>query len=193
MKNKVKRIFIGVFASISIAFTSCSPLTQDEIVKKNAEEYFKSKMNDAQSYEFVKLELIDSLLYRDNIEYHKESEQESYKKFKGNIESQEFFKEKYPKLYDEEEYLELKKNIEDIQLKLSKIDSIETQLGDKKNEAVSYTYIFSFRGNNAFGAKVLNEYYVITKSDPDFEVYNVVQSHSLLEYYQPRDYPGKDK
>jgi hypothetical protein len=46
---------------------------REEIVTKNAEEYLKAKMNNAKSYEFVKLVLINSVLYSDNIQYRKEA------------------------------------------------------------------------------------------------------------------------
>ena len=47
------------------------PLTIDEIVRNSAEEYLKDKLNDPESYEFVKLVLIDSVMYKDNIEYRR--------------------------------------------------------------------------------------------------------------------------
>ena len=71
MKNKTTRIALRLFAFIAIGLTSCSEkkTTQDDIVKKNAELYVKEKMNDPSSYEFVKLERMDSITFSDNIEF----------------------------------------------------------------------------------------------------------------------------
>jgi len=64
---------IRLFVLIALALTSCSEkqLSQNEIVKKNVEEDVKEKLNNPSSYEFVKLKLIDSVTYSDNIEYRK--------------------------------------------------------------------------------------------------------------------------
>lgn len=48
------------------------PLTIDEIVRNSTEEYLKDKLNDPDSYEFVKLVLLDSVLYKDNVEYRRD-------------------------------------------------------------------------------------------------------------------------
>ena len=57
-----------------LCLTSCKnekPLSRDEIVRNNVEEYLTSRMNDPESYEFVELKLFDSVLYKDNIKYRK--------------------------------------------------------------------------------------------------------------------------
>src|SRR5690554_6126709 len=164
MKNKTTRMALGFFALIAIGLTSCSEKqpTQDDIVKKNAETYVKEKMNDPASYEFVKLELMDSVTFSDNIEYRKDYFSRNMEYDQSSLERQERYKTEIPSMYDEKDVEELKAKIEKNERILSKIDSLATLLGDRKNEVASYTYIFSFRGNNALGAKILNEYIVQT-------------------------------
>jgi hypothetical protein len=85
--------------------------------------------------------------------------------------------------------LKIKDEVNKGEVELSEIDSIENVLGDLSSKAASYIYLLTFRGNNAFGAKIKNEYFVITESAPNFNVYNVTQDSGLIEYYQPEKYP----
>ena len=158
-------------------------------MKQNAEEYIKSKMNDPNSYEYVKLELIDSVLYSDNIEYRKDYFKHNIEYNQSSIEQQESYKTELPSLYDEQEIKDLNAEIEKSKRILSKIDSIEAQMGDKKNEVASFTYIFSFRGNNALGAKVMNEYIIQTTSAPDFKIINMTNDKNKV-LLNPNGFPG---
>jgi len=191
MKRTTTKIAIGLFALASIGLTSCTEKepTQEEIVKTNAEEYVKSKMNDPESYEFVKIELIDSVLYSDNIEYRKDNFKRNMEYDQSSLERLERYKTEIPSMYDEQEVQDLNDKIEKNERILSKIDSLETQLGDRKKEVASYTYIFSFRGNNALGAKILNEYVVQTDQAPDFNVINMTDDKDKI-YLNPNDFPG---
>jgi len=191
MKNRTTRITIGLFAFIAIGLTDCSEKqpTQDEIVKKNAEEYVKEKMNDPSSYEFVKLELIDSITFSDNIEYRKNYFSRKIEYDRSSLERQERYKTEIPSMYDEKEVEDLKAKIEKNERVLFKIDSLATLLGDRKSEVASYTYIFSFRGNNALGAKILNEYFVQTGPAPEFKIINMTDDKDQI-YLNPNDFPG---
>ena len=180
-----------VFFLILIGFTSCTEKqpTQDEIVKKNTEEYLKPKLNDPNSYEFVKIELIDSVLYSDNINYRKEDFQKDIEYNKENLERQERYKTEIPSMYKEEEVAELNDKIAKNDKILTAIDSLETALGSKKNDVASYTYIFSFRGNNALGAKILNEYIVQTNPKPELTINNMTDDKDKV-FLNPNDFPG---
>jgi len=186
MKNKTTRIALGLFAFIAIGLLSCSEkqLTQDEIVKNNAEEYLKSVMNNPESYEFVKIELIDSVLFSDNIRYRKTT-------FSSELKSDQLYLEliEDPSMLKEKEVQEIKTKILENERIISKIDSLETLLGERKNEVASYTYLFKFRGNNAFGAKVLNEYILQTNPAPDFKIINMTDDKDKI-FLNPNDFPG---
>jgi hypothetical protein len=190
MKKQIKKIG-SVFLLTLIGFTSCTEKqpTQDEIVKKNAEEYLKPKLNDPNSYEFVKLELIDSILYSDNIKYRKENFQKDIEYNKENLERQASYKTEIPSIYKEEEVDELNDKIAKNDKILLAIDSLETALGSKKNDVASYTYIFSFRGNNALGAKILNEYIVQTDPKPELTINNMTDDKDKV-FLNPNDFPG---
>ena len=132
--------------------------SQHDIVEANAEAYLQDKLDDPSSYEFVSLELMDSVLYKDNIEYRR-------KQFAGRDQ-------------------DLK-----TQAILIKIDSIETGLGEKSNEVASYTYLFKFRNNNGFGAKVLNERIIQTTPAPELGIVNMASDRDGL-FLNPNDFPG---
>lgn len=191
MKNTTSKIVIGIFALMTLGLTSCSEKkpNRDEIVTKNAEEYLKSKMNDSKSYEFEKLVLIDSVLYSDNIQYRKEAFSKYIEDDKNEIKRKEGYKIDLPSIYDENEVENLKAKIDKNEKILMKIDSLETKLGSKKNEVASYTYVFSFRGNNALGVKILNEYILQTNPSPDFKVINMTDENDKV-FLNPNDFPG---
>jgi hypothetical protein len=191
MKKNTTNIAIGLFILVSICLFSCTEKvpTRNEIIQKNAEDYLKSKMNDPKSYEFVKIELVDSVLYSDNIKYRQENFKQDMEYDLSSLERLEGYKTEIPSLYDEKEVQGLKDKIEKNRRILSKIDSLAVKLGNKKNEVASYTYIFSFRGNNALGAKILNEYVVQTKPAPDFKIINMTDEKDKI-YLNPNDFPG---
>ncbi len=177
------------FSTIGLISCSVKQPTQDDIVKKNLEEYVKEKMNDPSSYEFVKLELKDSITYNDNIEYRKDDFRRNMEYDLNSLQRQETYKAEIPSMYDEKEVEELKAKIEKNEKILSKIDSLATLLGDKKNEVASFTYLFSFRGNNALGVKILNEYVVQTNPAPDFKIINMTDDKNKI-FLNPNDFPG---
>lgn len=190
MKNIITKTFAFI-ATASVLFISCGEKkpNRDKIVKLNVEEYLKSRMNDPESYEFVKLELIDSISFSNNIEYRKESFQRNLKYDKDDLERQKRYKIDIPSMYQEEKIEELNEKIAKNEKILAKIDSLEADLGNRKNETASYTYIYSVRGNNKMGAKILNEYIVQTNPAPNFEIINMTDDKDKM-YLNPNDFPG---
>lgn len=190
MKNPVRKLSI-IITILFITLISCKDKlpTRDEIVKNNVEDYLKDKMDDPNSYEFVELRLVDSILFKDNIKYRKENFQNDLKYEKGNLERQEKYKAEIPSMYDEKNVIELKTKIERIKNILTKIDSLETNLGQKTNDVASYTYNFRCRGNNKLGAKILNDYILQTNPSPDFKVINLTDNKDKV-YLNPNDFPG---
>jgi hypothetical protein len=191
MTRIVNILIIGIGSFITINLTSCSEKqpTQDEIVKKNIEELMVAQMNDPESYEFVKIELLDSVLYSDNIEFRRKHFQRELYGDQGTLITQEEYKTQFPILYDKRKVQELKEQIEKNERILFKIDSLETQLGNRKKEVASYTYIFSFRGKNSFGAKILNEYVLQTDPAPHFKIINFTDDKEKI-YLNPNEFPG---
>ncbi|QXP61541.1 hypothetical protein [Olleya sp. HaHaR_3_96] len=184
-------LFVGI-AFVVLGMTSCQSEkepTQQDIVKKNVEEYLKPKMNDPESYEFAELKLTDSILYSDNVKYRKEYFEKNLKYDKDDLERQERYKTEIPSMFSEEKVTELNSKIEKNEKILSEIDRLSTELGDKANDVASYTYYYSFRGNNKLGAKVLNEYILQTNPSPDFKVVNLAKNRDQV-LLNPNDFPG---
>lgn len=185
-----------IFTSTIVALLfSCSEKqkSQDEIVKQNAEEYLKPLLNDPESYEFADLKLIDSVLYKDNIEYRKEDFNHNidFEKKLLSIKNNEWAetqKALYGKI-DSTDIIESMMKIEKHKIILSKIDSLEIALGERKNDVASYTYTFSFRGNNKLGAKVLNQYIVQTEPSPNFKIINMTDDKDKV-ILNPNEFEG---
>lgn len=190
MKKQVTNVLLGLFSIMVIGLAACNNNpTQNEIVKKNAEEYVKSKLNDPSSFEFADLILVDSITYLDNINYRKEGFVKDIESGKANIESQEKYKTDMPSMYNEKTIPDLKETVKKNEKILSVIDSLETALGERKNEATSYTYTYSFRSKNALGAKVLNEYILQTDAAPSFKIINMTDDKDKV-ILNPNDFPG---
>jgi len=165
--------------SMSILIFSCQSNKSEskkDTAQSNIEKSIKPNLNNPESYEFVKLTLIDSTSYSDNIESRIEM-------FKTSLDRQKDLKESESVLY----------NSEDLKMYdryLISIDSIKKEMGTKGNDAAAYTYIFEMRSNNAFGAKVKQEFYVQTT--PEQEVLNVTEDKGGL-YSTPNGFPGYDE
>lgn len=186
---KVKDVLLII--ALILVGTSCKekPLTQDEIVKQNAEEYAKFQMNDPESYEFVKLELMDSILYSDNIEYRRKYFQEILQFDEYDLDRLENYKKEIPILYDKKKVTKAKEKLSEDEEILKKIDSLETILGDRKTEVASYTYNYIFRGKNSLGAKVINQYILQTNPKPNYKIINMTDDKNKV-LINPNDFPG---
>lgn len=191
MQNIIAIRTTGMLLILTIGLFSCGEkkATRDELVRIKAEEYVKSKMNDPATYEFVKLELKDSVLYSDNIDYRKEYFNRNMGYDKESLERLKGYKKEIPSMYSKEKEDELNVKIGKNEEILTAIDSIANVLGSRKNEVASYTYLFSFRGNNALGAKILNEYVLQTNPAPDYAVTNMTDDAKKI-FLNPNDFPG---
>lgn len=180
---------LGLLASCSTNTSEevVTALSRDEVVRNNAEEYIIPKLGDPDSYEFASLELIDSVLYKDNIEYRKDHFARALEYAQGQVDRQLEFKKDFPTVYKEEVLLGYQEDVKKNEAMLSKIDSLTSALGEKSNEVASYTYIYKFRNTNGFGAKVLNER--IIQTTPDLGILNMADDTKDL-YLNPNDFPG---
>lgn len=168
--------------------------SMDDIVRQNVEAYLKPNLNDPQSYEFLELRLIDSVLYKDNIQFRKKMFQDLIADSEKEIESQIKYKDDkvFASLYNEERVIENENKIIRNKTILMKIDSIEKQMGSQVNEVASYTYGYRIRANNKMGAKVINEYYLQTKPAPSYEVLNLASDSGKM-YSAPNGFPGYEE
>lgn len=183
------------FSLIAFGLISCESekiLNRQDIVKANVEEYLKPKMNDPASYEYADLKLTDSVSYLDNINYRKEYFMQQIKNNMDLMAVIAPYEKEFPKIWDESkkgEIEKLKDEIEKSEKIISEITKLESELGDKVNDVASYTYLYSFRGTNKMGAKVLNEYILQTNPAPDYNVINLVEDRGKV-VLNPNDFPG---
>lgn len=185
----MKKHLLFPLSIVFILAVSCkNEPTRDEVVKQNIEDYIINKMDDPESYEFVSLDVIDSVLYIDNITVEKNLLKNSINRSKESINRIEGYKNTEPNLYDEKEILREKTSILKEEKTLASIDSIETVLGDSKNNVASYTYLYKIRGKNKMGAKVLSEYLVQTGDS--LKVINVA-THPDKLFIHPNSFPGR--
>lgn len=141
-----------LFAFVTILFCSCENnkvKSREDIIKDNLKNYLSDKLNDPDSYEFVSLDLVDSVKYIDNINYRLDA-------FKKNIE--------WCKSSDRSEgdkLNEIKKN----EWIIEKIDSIKISLGENVNKLLASKYILKFRANNSLGAKIIYSYFLLVDGE----------------------------
>jgi hypothetical protein len=163
---------------------NANDLKPEDIIRKNAEEYLKKSLNDPSSYEFVSLKAFDTVRYKKNIDEDKSEVNRDIDYAKDQI-----------KFYTEMSFS--KKDIEQFKHDLIKktailkgIDSIEISMGSKVNDIAALIYIYSFRAKNAFGALVLNDYYLEITSGPDYKILNIAENSDKLSV-EPNGFPGQ--
>lgn len=164
----MKKIILLICAIVTLC--SCEK-SNEEKVREVVEEKLKAEMNDWSSYEFVSLEILDTIKYIDNINFRK-------KYFKSCIDMN---KQLHGKTSDE--FYNIKKD----SVILAGIDSIQNLMGDKVNEDVAYLYNYKFRGKNKLGAIVLDEYLIYIS--PNREVIQMTNDRKNL-YENPGEFPG---
>ena len=163
--------------------------TQDETVRRNAEAHIMEKMNDPASYEFVKLELVDSIVMRDYISSVREGVEFSIESGREQIERLLSYKDDPWRgelsSSDEDNLLRMQERLPKNEKILVGIDSLTDTIGEQVNDVVSYLYFFSFRANNAMGAKILNEYIIQTNAAPDFKIIAMVDDIKDILFDNP--------
>ncbi|GAB2549852.1 hypothetical protein [Spirosoma aerophilum] len=179
-----------ILLAMLVAQTACQKKrNQIDIVRQNAETYIKPKLNDASSYEFVEITLLDSTSYRDNIKYRIDSFGEEIQSDKAELKRQEGYRRSFPTLYDKNEVRELQGKITQNNKIIKEIKAIENQMGTHVNDIAAYKYLFKLRGTNAFAAKMLNEYILQTGPAPDYKVLNMTTDPDKV-YLNPNEFPG---
>ena len=188
---KFTKTFLSILVVCTLFFVSCSEreLTQEEIVKRNIEEKITPSLNDAKSYEFVNLTLIDSITYLNNINHRRELFEMRLTNDENNINYMIKSNEEFPDLFKSEEMEKLKVSIKKNKNILLKINEVQKIMGDEVYNIASFTYLFEMRGNNKFGAKVLNHYYVQTSAKPELEIINMTTDKDKIDL-SPNNFPN---
>lgn len=145
MKNQLS-LFLLSF--LLIALSSCNKSTEgknkaEDIIKNNIELKLKETMNDPNSFEFVSMEITDTLSVRDRREFLNDE------KYKNIIENP----------YTSSQMLFLVKELYTFLQKQT----------DEEKDAVYYID-YNIRGKNSFGAKVLSNYSVTVLNDEAYTV-----------------------
>ncbi|PHS51628.1 MAG: hypothetical protein COB01_09665 [Lutibacter sp.] len=155
---------------IIFSLISCDKnLTKKEIIKKQTFDFLKNNLNDPNSYEFVNLELIDSVSKKDSM---KTLIQLNNKKIIRNIKSIKFYNSVNSK---KDRIIELKKNNKDIENQ--NIDLYgKLKIKKNDNEIISYTYLLKYRTKNELGASVLYEQYLIAGTNPDYMIIQIINN-----------------
>ncbi len=140
----------------SALFYACGEKTNEDRAKESIERYLKESMNDWDSYEFVDMEYLDSL-------YNVNGEKISDIKFDINYRLDSI---NYAIFINSLSEIGAK---EEAKVYKDKLDSLIRTKHDKK--FIGWETNFTFRGNNKFGAKVINTLKV--QLDKDFFIDNV--------------------
>jgi hypothetical protein len=149
-------LFLFVFACSEKEKTS-----EEKFILK-IENKLKSHLDDPQSYEFVGIEVYDSITYEkainNRIDMFLSSTEDIRRSLEHNWDMADILGGN-PYKKENEELLE--KNDKYLKI-IHGLDSINKSLGDKSMDVLSYVYKFSFRNKNAFGATVLNGAFIQT-------------------------------
>lgn len=164
----MKKIILLICAITAICSCGGSDNQNEKKVREVVEAKLKTEMNDWSSYEFVSLEVLDTIKYIDNINFRKKYFKESIKREKDSP-------------------INFSNSIERDSLILIGIDSIQNLMGDKVNEDAAYLYKYKFRGKNKLGAVILEEYLIYIS--PNWEIIQMTNDRKNL-YDNPGGFPG---
>lgn len=164
----MKKIILLICAITALCSCGGSDNQNEKKVREVVEAKLKTEMNDWSSYEFVSLEIADTIKYIDNINFRKK-----------------YFKERIKR--EKDSPINFSNSIERDSLILIRIDSIQNLMGDKVNEDAAYLYNYKFRGKNKLGAVILEEYLIYIS--PNWEIIQMTNDRKNL-YDNPGDFPG---
>lgn len=189
MKN-FKLIQLLSVILIALSFMYCAKSEKD-IVRKNVESVVINKLNDPKSYEFVEIQLIDSFSNRDAIDYRIEQAESWLDYKKSRIDDLEKYKNDkgLSSLFKQDEYDKYLNEYSQDKAKIDELKELKKNKNDILDNIVSYTYSYSFRGNNALGAKILNTYYIQTDASEQRNIINIAENEKKI-YLNPVDIEG---
>ena len=190
----MKKFVILLFSLIFIGLISCNEkqLTRDEIVKRDVEELVLYLLDDRNSYELLRFVLIDSVTFSDNISIFKSFNASLLKRDSLTLARHKLFKKNNSRNYSEEEEKNAEESFNEGKKIIEEINSIENELGDRKDEIASYTYSYSFRGENIKGVLRLKKIIIQTDPAPEYKIINMASKLDEL-IYAPNAFPGYHK
>lgn len=179
----------SIFAIISIfTIVSCNITRSDkEIVRANVELLLMESLDDPESYEFVDLTALDTVLYIDNIKGRLLEWERFAVRSEGDAARQKRYKKDFPSMHSEGKIKISLNSSKQARGMIAKIDSIKTSLGDNVKNVASYSFVLKFRSNNKMGAKILSEQFVQT--DNNLNIINITNNSDDVVMY-PNDFPG---
>jgi hypothetical protein len=163
-----------------------APFSRDNQVKENAENKLKEMLHDYKSYEFVSLELIDSTLFIDNINYRINQFKNRADDADKDVLNKEDYKVRFS-MYTDEDIQEVKEEAQQNKDIIAEILKMKDSMGEKVNDVASLKYLLKFRANNAFGATMLHEYFLQT--DSELNIINMGDEAGKI-YVTPNEFPG---
>lgn len=176
MTSRVIKYLSGLLFLANVIF-SCSPQkesTFEEKVRHSVEEFFFKELDDPTTYEFVEIDKVDTVTYKEAVEmgikifsiYLKNKE----KRIADAKELEKTAKAilKYrPNDRDAKAAIEdVKQTLNQIESYQSKVDSLSSLLNSSEKERIEFIELFfKFRANNSQGIKNLYHYYVKLNED----------------------------
>lgn len=162
---------------------------RNDIVREEFEKILFDKIDDPKSYEFVDIKQIDSFTIARNISERKSTMLDMIKmsqKRLGDMEDLNRSVSSY-KVYEDSDLTKIKHQILDLKKDSVIVDSLVNSLKIRTDEIVSYTYEIRFRGNNKFGAKILDTKYIQTGDSS--KIINIADDKDHL-FIIPNNFPG---
>ena len=161
----MKKLFIVMTAALMASlFFSCEK-TQEQVLQEMIEAKLKENMNNPKSYEFVSMGSADSIMSKWTEELEAFLLEQSAKAL--NSKNKRLYAQSDMKyLYSHKERIAF---LDSVKINNNKIDSILNIYKSKMDSYIpklkGYSIIFNFRGQNEFGATVLNSYKIIFYED----------------------------
>lgn len=165
-----------LFAVSVLALCSCGKSNEDK-AKELIEANLKTSMKDWSSYEFVEMSKLDSTFTT----YLSTPEYDSLSKSISDLETKKMNLEihsDYPELYGKTRCKEMTDSIPVVEKLISDAkNKIETGKKRFKREFNGWNTLFTYRGNNSFGAKIIGK----TRFFFDKEVTEIVHTRDVSE------------
>lgn len=161
----MKKLLIPMIAIVmGLSFASCEK-TQEQILQEMIEAKLKENMNNPKSYEFVSMSSTDSIMSKWKEELEALLMEQSVKAL--NSKNKRLYSQSDMKyLYSHKERIAF---LDSVKINNNKMDSILKVYESKMNSYVpklkGYSVLFKFRGQNEFGATVLNEYKIVLNNE----------------------------
>ena len=166
-------VFIALVAIVTACAHNVTPLSRNEIVKRDSQEILKKTLNDPASYQFADFNLLDSMTYRQSLDFRRKSFSDFLDQSKSLA------------IYSSDKYT--KKNIEMNAEILQGLDSLAEVDEACLDSICAYKYELSYRAKNDFGAIVFGS--VLLWSDYDGKVIDMAESEDKISLV-PKDIPG---